>query len=201
LRKAAVEGGFAAQKQWPDANRPKGVIMKLMRNLVAVLAALLVMNVAAEPLKVGDKAPDFTLKGSDGKTYKLSDFKGKQAVVLAWYPKALTGGCTKECQSLKESGQELRKYDVAYFAASVDDEPLNKQFSDKLQLDFPLLSDPSKDTAKAYGVLNERGMANRWTYYIDKNGKIAYIDQQVKPEGYGQTVTAKLKDLGVGPKK
>jgi peroxiredoxin Q/BCP len=174
--------------------------MKLMHSLVAALAALLITNVAAEPLKVGDKAPDFTLKGTDGKTHKLSDYKGKQAVVLAWYPKALTGGCTKECQSLKASGEELRKYDVAYFAASVDDEPLNKQFSDKLQLDFPLLSDPTKETAKAYGVLNERGMANRWTFFIDKNGKISAIDQKVNPEGYGQTVAAKLKDLGIASK-
>jgi peroxiredoxin Q/BCP len=174
--------------------------MKLMKSLIAVFAALLIANVTAEPLKVGDKAPDFTLKGTDGKTHKLSEYKGKQAVVLAWYPKALTGGCTKECQSLKASGEELRKYDVAYFAASVDDEALNKQFSDKLQLDFPLLSDPTKETAKAYGVLNERGMANRWTYYIDKNGKISAIDQKVNPEGYGQTVAAKLKDLGVAAK-
>src|SRR5438270_3188669 len=154
------------------------------RYAVAFLALAVVFTARAADaeLKVGDKAPDFTLKGSDGKTYKLSDFKGKQAVVLAWYPKALTGGCTKECQSLKESGQELRKYDVAYFAASVDDEPLNKQFSDKLQLDFPLLSDPTKETAKAYGVLNDRGMANRWTFYIDKDGTITHIDRQVNPD-------------------
>jgi peroxiredoxin Q/BCP len=174
--------------------------MKLMQSLVAALAALLVMNVSAEPLKAGDKAPDFSLKGTDGKVHKLSDYKGKEPVVLAWYPKALTGGCTKECLSLKESGAELRKFDVAYFAASVDDEPLNKQFSDKLQLDFPLLSDPTKETAKAYGVLNERGMANRWTFYIDKNGTITHVDRQVNPEGYGKTVAAKLKDLGVAAK-
>ena len=175
--------------------------MKLMRSLVAALAAALIMNVAAEPLKVGDQAPDFTLKGSDGKTYKLSDFKGKKAVVVAWYPKALTGGCTKECQSLKDSGEELRKYEVAYFGASVDDEALNKQFSDKLQLDYPLLSDPTKETAKAYGVLNERGMANRWTYYIDKNGKVAEIDKAVKVDAHGQHVAAKLKEIGVSAKK
>jgi len=175
--------------------------MKLMQSLVAALAALLVMNISAEPLKVGDKAPEFSLKGTDGKVHKLSDYKGKEAVVLAWYPKALTGGCTKECQSLKASGAELRKFDVAYFAASVDDEALNKQFSDKLELDFPLLSDPTKDTAKAYGVLNERGMANRWTFFIDKEGKISAIDSKVNPENYGQTVAAKLKDLGVPAKK
>lgn len=172
--------------------------MKLVAKcVVAALAALAMFNVHAEPLKVGDTAPDFSLKGSDGKTYKLSEFKGKQAVVVAWYPKALTGGCTKECQSLKDSGAELRKFNAAYFGASVDQPELNKEFSDKLALDFPLLSDPTKETAKAYGVLNERGMANRWTFYIGKDGKIAHIDQQVKVETYGNTVAAKLKELGV----
>ena len=175
--------------------------MKLMKTVIAALAAVLMLNVTAAPLKVGEQAPDFTLKGTDGKTYKLSEFKGKQAVVVAWYPKALTGGCTKECQSLKESGTELRKYEVAYFGASVDDEALNEKFATQLKLDFPLLSDPTKETAKAYGVLNERGMANRWTYYIDKDGKIAHIDQQVKPDDHGAAVTAKLKDLGVSSKK
>ncbi len=176
--------------------------MKLMTKCwMAAVAALLMINATAAPLQVGDQAPDFTLKGTDGKTYKLSDFKGKQAVVVAWYPKALTGGCTKECQSLKESGAELRKYDVAYFGASVDEPELNKEFSDKLALDFPLLSDPSKETAKAYGVLNERGMANRWTFFVGKDGKIAHIDSQVKPDGHGAAVVGKLKDLGVSAKK
>jgi peroxiredoxin Q/BCP len=172
--------------------------MKLI-SLMAAVAALCVFNVTAEPLKVGDKAPDFDLKGSDGKMHKLSDLKGK-TVVLAWYPKALTGGCTAECKSLKASGEELRKYNVAYFAASVDKPELNKEFSDKLELDFPLLSDPTMETAKAYGVLNERNMANRWTFYIDKNGKIAAIDQSVKTASHGTDVAAKLKEMGVPPK-
>jgi thioredoxin-dependent peroxiredoxin len=176
--------------------------MKLMwKSLVAALAMVCALNVAAETLKVGDKAPDFTLKGSDGKTYKLSEFKGKKAVVVAWYPKALTGGCTAECKSLKASGEELRKFDVAYFGASVDKPELNKEFSDKLELDFPLLSDPTMETAKAYGVLNDRNMANRWTFYIDKDGKIAAIDQQVKTAAHGTDVAAKLKELGVAQKK
>lgn len=174
--------------------------MKLIKYWAAALTVAMMLNVSAE-VKVGDPAPDFSLKGSDGKTYKLSDFKGKQAVVVAWYPKALTGGCTKECLSMKESGAEIRKYEAAYFGASVDEPALNKEFSDKLMLDFPLLSDPSKETAKAYGVLNDRGMANRWTYYISKDGKIAHVDKQVKVDGYGQTIATQLKDLGVAPKK
>ncbi|HEX7861815.1 MAG TPA: peroxiredoxin [Verrucomicrobiae bacterium] len=167
--------------------------------LVAVVAAAVVA--VAEPLKVGDDAPEFELKGSDGKTYKLSDFKGKKAVVVAWYPKAFTGGCTKECKALAEQGDEIRKYDVAYFTASVDEAEQNKKFAEELKLDYPILSDPSKETAKAYGVLNDRGMANRWTYYIDKNGKIAAVDQKVNTENHGKDIAAKLKELKVAEKK
>jgi thioredoxin-dependent peroxiredoxin len=178
------------------------MIMKMAwKSLVAAVVAVWTLNVAAAPVKVGDDAPDFKLQGSDGKTYKLSDFKGKQAVVVAWYPKAMTSGCTVECKSLKESGAELRKFDAAYFGASVDKPEANKQFSDNLTLDFPLLSDPTQETAKAYGVLNERGVANRTTFFIDKNGKIAAIEEKVTPQGYGARVAGKLKELGVAEKK
>ena len=159
---------------------------------------------AAEALKVGDPAPDFSLQGSDGKTYKLSDFKRKKAVVLAWFPKAFTGGCTAECKSLRESGKEVRKFDVAYFTISVDPvegEKGNKAFAKSLDLDYPILSDPTKETAKAYGVLSERGFANRWTFYIGKDGKILFIDEKVNFKAHGADVAAKLKELGVAEKK
>lgn len=174
-----------------------------MKRIICALMAVAVATVVgmAEPLKVGDDAPNFELKGSDGKTYKLSDFKGKKPVVIAWFPKAFTGGCTKECKALAEQGEEIRKYDVAYFTASVDEEQKNKEFAETLKLDYPILSDPSKDSAKAFGVLNERGMANRWTYYIDKNGKIAAVDQKVNTENHGKDIAAKLKQLGVSEKK
>src|SRR6185436_12598708 len=155
---------------------------------------------AASPLKVGDPAPPFELQGSDGKTYKLSDFKGKQTVVVAWFPKAFTGGCTAECKSFRESGKDIRKFDVAYFTASVDPvegEKGNKAFAESLNVDFPILSDPTKDTAKAYGVLSERGFANRWTFYVDKNGRIAYIDKAVKPATSAEDMIAKLGELKV----
>ena len=106
----------------------------------------------AVELKVGDKAPDFSLVGTDGKTHKLSELRGK-TVVVAWFPKAFTGGCTTQCKALKESGEAIRAYDVAYFAASVDDAETNKKFAESLELDFPVLSDPDKSTAKAYGVV------------------------------------------------
>jgi thioredoxin-dependent peroxiredoxin len=152
------------------------------------LAAALAVSVAAQApapsaeLKVGDVAPDFTLPASDGKTYKLSSFRGKQAVVLAWFPKAFTRGCTIECKSLAEGSAKLKMYDATYFMASVDPlegEQGNKAFAASMKADFPLLSDVSKETAKAYGVLMPQGFSNRWTFYIDKSGKIAHIDKDV----------------------
>jgi peroxiredoxin Q/BCP len=174
-----------------------------MKRIISVMMAVATATVLsmAEPLKVGDDAPNFEKKGSDGKTYKLSDFKGKKPVVIAWYPKAFTGGCTKECKALAEQGDEIRKFDVAYFTASVDEPEKNKEFAESLKLDYPILSDPSKETAKAFGVLNERGMANRWTYYIDKNGKIAAVDQKVNTENHGKDIAAKLKELNFPAKK
>src|SRR4030095_8891096 len=88
--------------------------------LVAWLSPALTPAHAASPLKVGDPAPPFELQGSDGKTYKLSDFKGKQAVVLAWFPKAFTGGCTAECKSLRESRKAILKFEVHFFTDNVD---------------------------------------------------------------------------------
>jgi len=181
----------------------------------ALLTAGLVLGLATAAmaqtveLKVGDQAPNFKLQATDGKTYQLSDFKGKQAVVVAWFPAAFTRGCTIECKSLAENGDKIRMYDVSYFMASVDPLEKNMEFAkatsvklgdqevSKKEADFPLLSDPTKETAKAYGVLNERGTASRWTFYIDKNGKIAYIEKTVKPESSAADMVAKLVELKV----
>jgi len=78
------------------------------------------LSVRAADLQVGDPAPDFQLQATDGKTYTLADFKGKQAVVLAWFPKAYTRGCTIECKSLAEHGDMIKQYQVTYFMISVD---------------------------------------------------------------------------------
>ncbi len=175
-----------------------------------VVAAMLMMTAAggaqtpAPELKVGDQAPDFSLQASDGKTYKLSDFKGKQAVVLAWFPKAFTQGCTIECKSLAEHGDMIKKYNVKYFMASVDPiegEQGNKAFAAAHNADFPLLSDPDKKTAEAYGVLNGRPVASRWTFYIGKDGKILAIEKKVNPPTSAEDMAAKLGELKVEPAK
>jgi peroxiredoxin Q/BCP len=178
-----------------------------MTNLFSLVIGLAAGQsaVQAAELKVGDPAPNFKLAASDGKTYQLSDFKGKKPVVVAWFPKAFTPGCTAECKALRASGDELRKFDVAYFTASVDSvegEKGNKAFAESLSVDYPILSDPTKETAKAYGVVHDqRTVAERWTFYISKDGKILHIDKAVKTGSHGSDIAAKLKELGVAEKK
>jgi len=183
----------------------------LTLGFVATLVAGVMAQGPAE-LKVGDMAPDFTLPGTDGKTHKLSEYRGKQAVVVAWFPKAFTQGCTIECKSLAENGDRIKKYDVTYFMASVDPLEDNMKFAkatsvtlgdkvvEKKEADFPMLSDPSKQVATAYGVLNARGTANRWTFYIDKTGRVAAIDKMVRSETAAEDMLIKLGEIKIAMK-
>jgi peroxiredoxin Q/BCP len=182
------------------------LMSRMMKGMTAVLTAGFVLagmtaNLAAEEPKVGDKAPAFSLQGSDGKTHALSDYKGKSAVVIAWFPKAFTGGCTKECKSFAQQGKALKGLNVAYFTASVDEPNYNKKFAESLSCDYPILSDPSKEVAKAYGVVHEgRAVPERWTFYIDKEGTIRAIDKRVNVENAATDAAAKLKELGIAEK-
>lgn len=173
--------------------------------LAVLVSAIGVGSAFAGELSVGDVAPDFTLRASDGKTYRLSDFRGKQAVVIAWFPMAFTQGCTIECKSLAEDGHLIEQYDVTYFMASVDaveGDRGNAAFAKAQHAKFPILSDPTKTTATAYGVLAERGYANRWTFYVAKDGSIAFIDKDVSSrlERSAADMAKKLGELGV-PKR
>lgn len=167
---------------------------------ITLAASLLLFSLlaGADELAIGDMAPDFTLQASDGKTYTLSDYRGKQAVVIAWFPKAYTKGCTIECKSLAENGHLIREYDVTYFMASVDALEDNTGFAKETGADFPLLSDSTKETAKAYNVLiPAMGMANRHTFYIGKDGRILDIDRDIRPATSAEDMARMLGDLGV----
>lgn len=170
-----------------------------MKNQIKFLLLTLLVSIstAATALQVGDQAPDFLLEASDGKSYSLSQFRDKEAVVIAWYPMAYTRGCTIECKSLTENGHLLKRLEVAYFMASVDTLEDNKGFAKKTGADFPLLSDPSKKTAKAYDVLAVYGKPKRHTFYIGKDGKILFIDTNIKPATSAEDMAAKLEELGV----
>lgn len=160
------------------------------------LIAFIVWSLPAYALKVGDVAPDFSLQGSDGKVHRLSDYRGKETVVLAWFPKAFSHGCTIECKSLAENGHKIKQYAVTYFMASVDPIDDNKGFAEEQKADFPLLSDPSKETALAYGVLTGKGYADRQTFYIGKDGRILAIDRNVHPATSAADMVHMLANLG-----
>ncbi len=163
----------------------------------AVLGILaLMMAPLASALDVGDKAPDFTLQASDGNTYSLSDFVGERPLIIAFFPAAFTGGCTIQCKAIRDSSREIKSFDVGYFMASVDDVERNRDFANEYELDFPVLADPEKTVAEAFGVLNARGFANRWTFYIDAEGTVVKIDRETNPATAGQDLTRNMADLG-----
>jgi thioredoxin-dependent peroxiredoxin len=146
-------------------------------------------------LAPGDEAPDFELTGSDSRTYRLSAFRGHSAVVIAWFPKAFTGGCTAECESIGASSRTLRQFNVAYFGASVDHPETNRKFAKSMGIDFPILSDPGKSVAHAYGVLGSSGYPMRWTFYIGKDGRILEIDKAVRTGMHGLDIEKTLNEL------
>lgn len=156
---------------------------------------------AADLPKVGEQAPEFEMQGSDGKTYSLKDFKGKQAVIVAWFPKAFTGGCTKECKSMKDAGEQLKKFKVAYFTASTDTVEKNADFAKSLELDYAILCDPTGKNAKQFGVLQEgRNVASRVTFVIGADGKILAVLDKVNTEDHGTDLAKLLSELEVAQK-
>jgi peroxiredoxin Q/BCP len=157
--------------------------------------------VIANNLTIGSQAPNFNLQATNGEFYQLKDYQGKQAVVLAWYPMANTRGCTIECKSLTEKGALIREYDVSYFMASVDPLDDNREFAKKTKADFPMLSDPTKEAAKAYDVLNVFRVASRVTFYISKEGKILKIDDDITPKTAAEDIAKNLKHLRVNKTK
>ncbi len=172
-----------------------------MLAVVVVLAVAATSHVGSEenrPLQPGDVAPPFTLVGSDGRTHALADFRDRQVVVLAWFPKAFTSGCTAECKALREAGTALRGLDVALFAASTDDADTNRRFAASLEIDYPILSDPTKAVARAYGVVGGfRFWPARWTFYIGRGGRILAIDKSVETSTAGRDIVARLAALGI----
>ena len=171
-------------------------MIRIFAFLIAACASLPLMA-----LEVGTPAPDFSLQASDGKTYSLSDFKGKKAVVIAWYPKAFTKGCTIECKSLSENGHLIHRYNAAYFMASTDELETNTKFAEEQEADFPLLSDPEGDVAEAYDVLIPViGIARRITIYIGEDGNILKIDKDINPATSAEDIARTLGELGVAQK-
>ena len=169
-----------------------------MKRLARLGLALLVLAAgSAHALEVGEKAPDFALAGTDGTTHRLSDFVGKQAFVLAWFPKAFTSGCTAELGSLRDGADALAGYDVAVFMVSMDPPEKNAEFAKAEGAKHVLLSDPEGAAAAAYGVAGMGGLfAKRWTFYVDRDGIVRAIDTDVETGTAGPDIARKLGELG-----
>ncbi|MGB9688064.1 peroxiredoxin [Thermogutta sp.] len=173
----------------------KSLFLTKLTAIASVLTSSLIGAFAGQKveqraeLRVGDEAPDFKLPGSDGKTYRLSEFRNKKIVVLAWFPKAFTPGCTRECRAFAQQADAFEGLPVAYFTVSADTPEDNKRFAESLKAQYPILSDPTRQTALAYGVLtNPQGFAQRWTFIIGPDGKILHIDKQVKVDSHARDV-------------
>ena len=152
-------------------------------------------------LKEQVKAPDFNLPASNGKNVSLKDFKGKKNVVLYFYPKDDTPGCTIEACGFRDRIKEIEKQDTVILGVSPDGAEAHEKFINKFNLPFLLLSDTQNEMLKAYGVWVEKNMYGRkyrgvarTTFVIDKEGKIAKIFEKVKPQGHDEEVLAFLKN-------
>ncbi len=149
----------------------------------------------AELLKVGDAAPDFSSVDQDGNPVKLSDFKGSPVVVY-FYPKDNTPGCTKEACNFRDNNEVYTKAGVKVLGVSVDGQKSHKNFVDKYDLNFTLVVDDSKEISQSFGVLGARS-ASRVTYILDKDGKVAHVYPTVKPSEHAVEVMGKIKELGL----
>ncbi|MBW4613090.1 MAG: peroxiredoxin [Desmonostoc vinosum HA7617-LM4] len=142
------------------------------------------------PLAVGTDAPAFTTKDTNGNTVSLSDFAGK-TVVLYFYPKDDTPGCTKQACSFRDAKPEYQGKDVVVLGVSADDEASHQAFTTKYNLNFPLLADTDQTLIKAYNV-DGGGYAKRVTYVIDPHGKIIHVDASVNTATHANDVLAAL---------
>ena len=150
---------------------------------------------------VGDKAPQFTLNEGDGKKVKLSDFKGKK-VVLYFYPKDLTPGCTVEACAFRDDISAIKRLGAVVLGVSADNEKTHQKFTAKHDLNFPLLADVDHEVSEKFGAWQEKSMYGRkyWgiariTFIIDENGKIAKVYDKVKPAGHSAEVIEAIKSL------
>ncbi|MGI0028667.1 MAG: peroxiredoxin [Nitrososphaera sp.] len=148
----------------------------------------------------GTYAPDFTMMYSDGRSAKLSDHRGKMDVVVYFYPKDFTPGCTSEATEFTRDYKKFKDAGIEVVGISPDDEESHKKFRAKMGIPYPLVADNDKRTSKSYGVYGLKSFmgreymgVNRSTFLVDKSGKIVRIFRRVKPAGHSQEVLEALR--------
>lgn len=150
-------------------------------------------------LKAGDLAPSFSLRSDAGDVINLADFKGRK-VVLYFYPKDDTSGCTVEACEFRDSWAAVKRASAVLFGVSPDDVESHQKFKRKHELPFPLLADPDHSVAERYGVWGEKSMYGRkyqgilrTSFVIDESGRIARVFERVKPKGHAKEVLEALR--------
>ena len=151
-------------------------------------------------LEIGNKAPEFSLKNQEGKTFKLSDYKGKK-LALYFYPKDDTPGCTTQACNIKDNYSELKKKGITVLGISKDSIESHKKFSQKFKFDFPILADEDKTVIAKYGVFKKKSMfgntfmgIKRTTFLIDENGRIKDIITKPKNDEHAQEIIEKFEN-------
>lgn len=154
--------------------------MKLEGIIIAIVFSLFALSCGgnAQNLVEGETAPDFTLENYEGEEFTLSDYQG-QPVVVYFYPKAGTPGCTEEACGIRDNYSKFMEENIKVFGVSVDSKEELKDFKEENNLNFTLLSDADKTVSEKYGVLNNIGFSNRITFVINREGKIAHIMRDV----------------------
>jgi peroxiredoxin Q/BCP len=169
---------------------------------VACAALLATSSFSAEPPAVGAAAPEFKLQDQTGKWHALNDYRGKW-VVLYFYPKDNTPGCTTQACEFRDNIFAYRELGAVILGVSVDDVASHKAFADQHSLPFPILADSAKKTATDYGTLTRylgiAELARRDTFIIDPQGRVARHYEKVDPKGHSDFVIAELRKLAAGP--
>ena len=175
--------------------------MKISRILTGLLPALALLLTMSRPVvraaddvpAVGTVAPDFTLSSQEGKKVSLHDYRG-QWVVLYFYPKDMTTGCTIEAHNFQQDLSKYEQHNAVIVGVSVDNADSHQQFCTKESLTFRLLADTDKKVVDQYGSLGPGGMASRNTFLIDPSGKIAQVWTKVSPGKHSEEVLAALAE-------
>ncbi|AEB11916.1 thioredoxin-dependent thiol peroxidase [Marinithermus hydrothermalis] len=152
-------------------------------------------------MRVGEVAPEFALTDQEGRLHRLEDYRGRW-VVLYFYPKDDTPGCTKEACAFRDAHAELKALGAVVLGVSADGVESHRRFAEKYGLNFPLLADPEKAVIRAYGAWGKKNLYGRvyegvmrYTFLIDPEGRIARVWKKVKPATHAQEVAAALREL------
>ncbi len=162
-----------------------------MKMILYLLLTSLMIN-----LNPGDQAPNFSVKSTDGTTISLADYKGKSNVILYFYPEDMTSGCTVEACNFRDDQSKFTALNTVILGVSLDDQKKHQEFTDKDHLNFPLLVDDGGKICAAYGVpLEDNLYPHRWTFLIDKQGKIAKVYQKVAVRQHSEELQNDIKAL------